>query len=551
MPLTGEPRLREIGLLMDQGARGARVLTCNGQCRPQPICLGRVRRTRLFFNSTVMRLASRLTIAIAAPLMIACQDSSTAPNVLDSEVQLAKGGNKDCHLPHRTTSISLTPDVAEILTTGSIEITAYNQSQDEIPDCAMQWSTSDPDVATVSDDGRVTAVGPGGPITITARTKAKHLIGIARIVVAGTPTVHGSLAVGYHHTCALTAVGEAYCWGSNNHGQLGDESLTHRSTPTAVSGGLRFVQLTAGVWHTCGLTAEGKAYCWGANVDGALGTGTTSSQTSPTAVIGNLSFELLEAGGNHTCGISTSGGTYCWGANESGQLGVGLFSIPSNFPRSPTLVVGGERFTTLTAGLQHTCGISTNGTWCWGSNFQGQLGDQTNTDRSVPTPVSGGQIYQAVSSGAFHTCAKLSNAQWHCWGDNFYGQLGDGTVIDRTVPTPVAGSIAFARLDGATLNTCAVAISGSAFCWGTDRYDQFGNGTAGDSFTPTPVSGGLNFTRIGTGTQHTCGMTTLGTAYCWGHGDVGQIGNGILDIHSVPTAVAGGLTFAANVSVPE
>ncbi len=72
-----------------------------------------------------------------------------------------------------------------------------------------------------------------------------------------------SLASGEQHACALTAAGEAYCWGTNAQGQLGTASLTSSAVPVAVNGGHRFVAIHAGGTHTCALSAEGAAYCWG------------------------------------------------------------------------------------------------------------------------------------------------------------------------------------------------------------------------------------------------------------------------------------------------
>ena len=59
---------------------------------------------------------------------------------------------------------------------------------------------------------------------------------------------------------------------SNAFGQLGIGTLAETRPPTAVTGGRRFLSLTAGQVHTCGLTAEGEGFCWGSNEDGQLGT---------------------------------------------------------------------------------------------------------------------------------------------------------------------------------------------------------------------------------------------------------------------------------------
>jgi alpha-tubulin suppressor-like RCC1 family protein len=94
------------------------------------------------------------------------------------------------------------------------------------------------------------------------------------------------LAVGGAHACALTAAGAAHCWGLNRYGQLGEGTTTNRDTPLGVAmpAGVVFPGLSAGYEHTCGLTPSGEAYCWGWNLYGQLGDGTTTNRLSPTPV---------------------------------------------------------------------------------------------------------------------------------------------------------------------------------------------------------------------------------------------------------------------------
>jgi alpha-tubulin suppressor-like RCC1 family protein len=73
-----------------------------------------------------------------------------------------------------------------------------------------------------------------------------------------------AIAAGWYHTCALAESGEAYCWGSNEFGQLGDGTRTSRAEPTVVdSGGLTFSTITTKATRTCGVTTSGDVYCWG------------------------------------------------------------------------------------------------------------------------------------------------------------------------------------------------------------------------------------------------------------------------------------------------
>lgn len=150
-----------------------------------------------------------------------------------------------------------------------------------------------------------------------------------------------SLAAGTSHVCGLTSAGSAYCWGANAAGALGDGTLLQRSAPVAVTGGIAFAQIVAGGFsnlnaHTCGLTGSGQAYCWGDNQVGAIGDGSTVNRLAPSALAGQSSFISLAAGSRHTCGLATTGILHCWGSNGAGQLGVNSVTMQS----APARVIG-------------------------------------------------------------------------------------------------------------------------------------------------------------------------------------------------------------------
>jgi alpha-tubulin suppressor-like RCC1 family protein len=216
-----------------------------------------------------------------------------------------------------------------------------------------------------------------------------------------------SVVTGWLHACGITTAGVAYCWGDNAAGQLGigttDNVLGHNRVPTAVATTERFIQLSLGTRSTCGITTKHEAFCWGENGTGQIGDGTTAFKTAPTPVAGGHIFSYIavstgfaegsaatppQPGGNgnvgHTCALTESGTPYCWGWNGNGQLGDG--STTDHLTPQP--VAGGLSLTSIALGGSSTCGRLGNQIWCWGSNLLGQLGNGNQVNSLTPSLVS-------------------------------------------------------------------------------------------------------------------------------------------------------------------
>ncbi|ACL23603.1 RCC1 domain-containing protein [Chloroflexus aggregans] len=365
---------------------------------------------------------------------------------------------------------------------------------------------------------------------------------ITPVAVSGLPSEVTAIAAGYAHTCALTGSGGVWCWGDNGFGQLGDGSFTDSSTPAAV-GGLPsgVTAIAAGGRYTCALTSSGGVWCWGRNDSGQLGDGSFTNRSTPGAVGGLPSgVTAIAAGGAHTCALTSSGGVWCWGGNDSGQLGDGSYTDRS----TPGAVSGlPSGVTAIAAGGAHTCArTSSGGVWCWGGNFYGQLGDGTTTDRSTPGAVSGlPSGVTAIAAGNYHTCALTGSDGVWCWGDNFYGQLGDGTTTNRSTPGAVSGlPSGVTAIAAGNYHTCALTSSGGVWCWGRNDSGQLGDGTTTNRSTPGAV-GGLpsGVTAIAAGDYHTCALMSSGGVWCWGLNNRGQLGDGSYTDSSTPVAVGG------------
>lgn len=372
------------------------------------------------------------------------------------------------------------------------------------------------------------------------------------VAVTGLSSNVQAIVAGRSHTCALTDGGEVLCWGSNRSGELGDGTTVSKSTPTAVIGLSSGIQAIAtGDSYTCALTTNGGVLCWGYNVFGELGDGTTVSKNIPTAVAELSSgVQSIATGSGHTCALMTDGAVFCWGNNRYGQLGNGT-SGWENSQNKPVAVTSlGNNVHAIALGANHTCALmgeppTSNGIFCWGANYYGQLGDGTTTERSAPVAVTElNSSIQAISTGGDTTCALVTGIVF-CWGDNSASQLGDGTTINRSAPVAVTGLSSVQAITGGYQHICVLTSSNGVLCWGGTAYGQLGNGSVGNKSTPVAVTG-LNSKVLviaASRRAHTCVVTekTSGASnlLCWGDNHFGQLGDGITASKSTPAAVAG------------
>ena len=376
------------------------------------------------------------------------------------------------------------------------------------------------------------ATGPGGQPNPTAQSDA------------GSP-LFKAVSTGDNTTCALDVTGQAYCWGSNFRGALATGDTSYRVTvPRAVAnqpgpfnyisvgalhqcaiardaraycwgqsqsprlvplvGGLSFASISVGFAHTCAITTDQTGYCWGDNTYGQLGAGAAAPcdysnlpcrVNAPVQVAGGLRFVQITSGRDHTCGLTSDGSAYCWGENATGQLGNA--SIPINcgaFPAHsqclrdfPIPISGDLKFSQLSAGAFHTCGVTTAGdAYCWGlvttdsaitasalgnAGYSGEI--RTQRGSRVPVPVSGQLTFREVTAGNGVSCGLTVNGEAVCWGRNNYGQLGVGGIDPFFTTTPLAvhmPAVQSAPAIDEDYHACALTATGGIWCWGGNNF---------------------------------------------------------------------------------
>jgi prepilin-type N-terminal cleavage/methylation domain-containing protein len=335
------------------------------------------------------------------------------------------------------------------------------------------------------------------------------------------------------------AESNAYCWGLNSTGQVGDGSTTSRSSPTLVKGGLKFASITNGSAHTCGITHEGKGYCWGSNSFGALGIGTCCTNTSePRELAGGFTFNSISAGDYVSCALTSAGAAYCWGYNGSGgNLGLGHGATPVTTPQP---VTGGLSFKSISADFATICGVTTTGVgYCWGDAGVGRIGDNTTINRNAPRlvsdPLGGPVTWATIQTGSERTCGLTTTGAAYCWGRNHINQLGDGSTTDRLIPTAVIGGHTFQQLVLGTTYTCGLTTNEDVYCWGWRGPLNLG----GSTNTPLILPSGQKFKRLSAGAQHICGTTATNETYCWMNNGVGQLGDGTITYRGIPNLIPG------------
>ena len=374
---------------------------------------------------------------------------------------------------------------------------------------------------------------------------------LALMVGSAAADQAAEIAAGESHSCALTAGGGIQCWGDNYYGQLGDGSTTSSSEPVAVVGLSSGVAAFAtGYGHSCALTMAGGVQCWGYNLNGQLGDGTTTYSSVPVSVSGLSSgVAWIAAGWRHTCAVTTGGGVQCWGDNDEGELGNGT-NTDSSVPVGVSGLSSGV--VAVDTGRHHTCAVTTGGgVQCWGYAAYGRLGDGSGTDSNVPVAVTGlSSGVAAIALGGSHSCALTTEGGVWCWGYNGAGQLGDGTTaVLRAVPVPVSGLSSGVALISAYNHTCAVTTGGRLKCWGYNVYGQLGDGTTTDRTAPVAVPGlPRGVVGIATGSTHTCALWKRGGVQCWGNNDDGQLGDGRTTYRTLPVGVADLSSSAAAVA---
>ena len=303
-----------------------------------------------------------------------------------------------------------------------------------------------------------------------------------------------------------------------------------------------FVQISAGWDFTCGLRMSGAAQCWGYDFRGPLGVATAPDNCEPFTpatcsarllTASGQRFSQIAAGGRHVCAVGLlTAQTFCWGSNFSGELGLGFTSISE----LPTAIPSGPSFDKITAGGAHSCGISSGTAFCWGDNSSNELGLGVGAPAKIASPTSIPLANASdIVAGNLFTCGinpGIVAPEAKCWGRTTEGEIGNAfnpsssPSLPTSVNQPFGSATPTLSVGMSWFTSCIVSASADAWCWGENSHRQLGDPatTGSNSGVPVKVTGGHAFKSIATGQFHTCAVDTVGVVFCWGQNLEGRTG---------------------------
>jgi len=430
--------------------------------------------------------------------------------------------------------------------------------------------------APIVDGGAVDADADAGPI-------------VARALASGAAD-HLDPLVGHgDHTCVIAGPTRAlYCWGANDHGQIGNgktgagaftEDVAAATKIAVDETGLAFdglEEISLSAFHSCARKGD-VLFCWGQRYSGAQAEppAVNPDRTAPRA-IGNFDVKRIAAGGPHTCALQANGKVACFGHSAFNELGRANADDPvcaapffQDYNGSAAHQCAGTLVevmfgllpgtASVAAGETHSCALAAGKVHCWGAAAAGQLGrplvgaaelnaQVVSVEATGVMPLE--KVTAIASDGAGHTCAVHATPTTaglvSCWGRNDVGQLGVDAVASptRAFAAPVTGLSGVTSIGVADHVTCAVRADSTVACWGNDLA-ALGDGGVAASPTPAVVKGPggvamlTGVAAVAPGTRHACALKTDGTVWCWGRNDRGQLGDGTKADSAYPVKVTG------------
>jgi alpha-tubulin suppressor-like RCC1 family protein len=424
----------------------------------------------------------------------------------------------------------------------------YEQSISAAGGCApLEWTVVDgslPDGLTLAPQsgsiaGMPTTIGTSSA-TVRVSDSCGHAALRAVTLAVRDHLVPVRVAAGAAHSLALLSDGRVAAWGSNQLGQVGNDSTEDALAPVLVGEIHSAIAVAAGEYYSVALLSDGTLLSWGYAAvlppPGGL-----QGWTAPRPVVHAEAEDMVEisAGNAHALARRAAGDAI--GIGWSVYLGDGELVETDGHPE--VALYTGRQVTSVAAGDMHSLmALASGEVVAWGDNFHGQLGDGTQEPRAHEVAVQGLGGVTQVAVGLSHSLARDLDGRVHAWGWNLAGALGSGTTLDERAPALVEGIATAVRVDAGWYHSLALLEDGTVLSWGNADDGQLGREIVYDPMTVTSTAwspgavldGALD---VAAGGDHTLVVLTDGRVVSFGENALGQLGTGDTENRALPAEV--------------
>ena len=337
-----------------------------------------------------------------------------------------------------------------------------------------------------------------------------------------------SISAGALFSLCLLNDGTVKSWGLNVSGQLGNNTTTQANVPIVIPNLRNVLSISAGNQFAMALLADGSIKSWGYNGNGQLGNNTTTTSYIPINVLNISNPIAISAGYSHSMALLADGTIKTWGSNSVGELGDNTLTQRL----LPVTVYGIYNAIAISAGFQFSMALLADGTIkTWGYNNSGQLGDGTIINKQIPVFVSGITNAIAISAGkdtsasGVFAMALLADGTIKAWGSNSSGQLGNNSQTNSSIPVSVLNINNAIKISTGVANGYALLSTGVLKSWGSDS--TFALGTPLNILVSKVPIDCLNINGvvdISAGSGHGISLLADGSLYTWGNNSNGQLG---------------------------
>lgn len=271
--------------------------------------------------------------------------------------------------------------------------------------------------------------------------------------------------------------GTLWMWGSGLNGRIGNNALVNQSSPVqTISAGTNWRDVGVGGGNSVGIKTDGTLWVWGVGAGGQIGNNAVTDRSSPTQTVSvTNNWRQVSVGNYGVAAIKTDGTLWTWGCGLSGTLGNNS-TINRSSPVQTVSV--GTTWKTVSFGKCSIAATKTDGTlWLWGCNTNGQLGNNSTVSQSSPVQtVSSTTDWKSISAGSYFTGAIKTDGTLWLWGLGDLGRLANNSTISQSSPVQtIAGGTNWKQIAAGWAVGAAVKTDGTLWMWANGNNGQMGD----------------------------------------------------------------------------